>query len=262
MANNHWQVYHRAWSQLTVPLRPHADVIASYRSLLQGRTGRTLLLGVTPELADLMPETTAVDHNEAMITHIWPGNTASRRAVCADWRNSSFLARAFSQCVGDGSLSSLAFDDIATVMRELDRIVARGGRLILRAYLAPDRTEAISGLKEAALSGLLPNFHAFKIRLGMTIAAQRPSPSVGPREILAAFDELFPDREMLPSVTGWLREQIDTIDLYRQSSATFSFPTVDRLLSIVRPVWPNARLESSGRYEMSDCCPLLVADHA
>ncbi len=259
--SSHWQVYHRAWSQLTPPLRPHAEVVAGYRDQLKGRVGRTLLLGVTPELADIAGNVVAVDRNVAMIEHIWPGNTDARHAVAADWRHPSFAPDSFSLCVGDGSLAMLAFpDDLLTVVRALDRIIESGGRIVTRLYLSPETAETASSLKDAALSGAVRNFHAFKIRLAMAIIAQRTSPIVGVQEILDAFNALFPDRDVLPGPAGWSREQIDTIDLYRNSAVAFSFPRRNQLLPIIRSVWPSARLVACGTYDMSERCPLMVAD--
>ena len=63
MAGNHWLEYHRAWSRLTPPLRPHAEVIAAVRQQIAGFPGRALLLGVTPELADVVSDLVAIDRN-------------------------------------------------------------------------------------------------------------------------------------------------------------------------------------------------------
>src|SRR6185312_15459686 len=111
MPKDHRRDYHRAWSLLTPPLRPHPDVILAVREQTRGRSGRTLLLGVTPELADIAPDLFALDRNLSMVKHIWPGNTSSRSAVVGDWRNSNFAARSFSTCIGDGSLCGLQYPD-------------------------------------------------------------------------------------------------------------------------------------------------------
>ena len=61
-------------------------------------------------------------------------------------------------------------------------------------------------------------------------------------------------------MTAWSREQIDTIDFYKDSNVFFSLPGQDQVLSVVSRVFPSARLVPSGAYEMSELCPLLVAD--
>ena len=123
---NHRQRYHRAWSQLTPPLRPHPDVVAAVKEQIKDRHGRTLLLGVTPELADVAPDLVAVDRNLSMVANVWPGNTSSRCAVVGDSRNSNFAPAVFSLCIGDGSLCGLKYPtEIAALFDELNRILER-----------------------------------------------------------------------------------------------------------------------------------------
>ncbi len=259
--SNHRQEYHRAWSQLAPPLRPHPDVVAAVKEQIEDRHGRALLLGVTPELADVAPDIVAVDRNFSMIANVWPGNTPSRYAIVGDWRNSNFVPGAFSLCLGDGSLCGLAIpNDITVLFLELRRILKSGGRIVCRLYLSPDIAETISGLQEEVLSGTISNFHAFKMRLAMALAAQRPVPQICVANILESFNSLFKNRDELVRATGWFREQIDTIDFYRGSTVSFNLPTKDQLLSVVSGICPSARLVPSGTYAMSERCPLLVAE--
>jgi hypothetical protein len=103
------------------------------------------------------------------------------------------------------------------------------------------------------------NFHAFKI--GWACRAPRNNrfrKSVA--DILGSFNSLFGNREELVRRTGWSREQIDTIDFYKDSTVFFSLPRKDQLLPVVSSVYPDARLVPSGTYEMSELCPILVAN--
>jgi SAM-dependent methyltransferase len=258
---NHRQTYHRAWSQLGPPLRPHPDVIAAVKEQIKGRQGRTLLLGVTPELADVAPNLIAVDRNFSMIANVWPGNSSTRCAIVGDWRCSHFKPAAFSVCVGDGSLCGLEYPaDIAVLFNELKRILKRDGVIVCRLYIPPDASEKISMLKESAMAGSIKGFHAFKMRLAMALSALQPMPQICVERILDSFNELFKNRDELVRKTGWTREQIDTIDFYRGSNVVFNFPTADQLVSVVSKVCPNVRLVPTGLYEMSDRCPLLIAE--
>lgn len=219
------------------------------------------MLGVTPELADVASQLVAVDRNFSMVANVWPGNTPSRHAMVGDWRRPTFKSATFAICIADGSLSFLAFpDEIVAVLYELTRILEKGGRIVIRLYLSPDVPETASVLREQALSGNVGNFHAFKIRLAMSLASQRPVPHVRVADILESFNTLFGNREELVRMTGWSREQIDTIDFYKNSNVFFSLPRQDQLLPVVSSVFPNVRLVPSGSYEMSALCPLLVAD--
>jgi len=261
MAQDHQKIYHRAWSQLTPPLRPPPPVVAAVREQIRDKHGRALLLGVTPELADVTPELVAVDRNFSMVANVWPGDNPSRHAIVGDWRNSNFESEAFAICIGDGSLSFLAFpEETVTLFYELSRILRKGGRIVFRLYLSPDVPETLPALREQALAGMISNFHAFKIRLAMSLASQRPVPHIYVADILRSFNSLFGNRDELVRVTGWSREQVYTIDFYKDSSVFFSLPRQHQLLSVVSDVFPNARLVPSGTYEMSGLCPLLVAD--
>jgi SAM-dependent methyltransferase len=261
MTQNHWQTYHQAWSQLTPPLRPHRSVVTAVKEQIRGRLGRTIVLGVTPELADVTSDLVAVDRNLAMVVNIWPGNSTVRHAIVGDWRTLSFSSNTFSLCVGDGSLNNLDhFTDLAKLLLELKRIMIPRGRLVCRLYLAPTPPETPSALKDAAMSGTIGNFHALKIRLGMALAAHEALPQIGVANILDTFNTLFPDRDGLARASGWSRDQIDTIDFYRGSATSYILPTEDQILGVVSEAFSDLRLVSSGTYEMAEHCPLLVAD--
>jgi SAM-dependent methyltransferase len=261
MPGNHRREYHRAWSRLTPPLRPHAEVVATVRQQIAGFSGRALLLGVTPELADVVSDLVAIDRNFSMVMNVWPGNTSSRWAVVGDWRNRNFAPGSFSLCLGDGSLCGLRYpDDIVLVLAEVARALRQGGRFICRLYLSPDQPETVWSIKEALLCGAIRNFHAFKFRLGMALAAHRPERSIAVAAILAEFDSSFSDRSELVRVTGWNREEIDTIDFYRESNVVFNFPTGEQVLKLAASLLCNVRLVPTGTYEMAERCPLLVAE--
>lgn len=261
MSQDHQKIYHRAWSQLTPPLRPPAAVVAAVRKQIRDKHGRALLLGVTPEFADVTPQLVAVDRNFSMVANVWPGNTACRYAIVGDWRRPSFKSGSFAICIADGSLSFLTFpDETVALLHGLTHLLEEGGRLVFRLYLSPDVPETVSSLRDQVLSGKISNFHAFKIRLAMSLASQQTVPHIRVADILRSFNSLFANRKELVRKTGWSRKHVDTIDFYRDSDVFFSLPREDRLLSVVSSVFPNARLVSSGTYEMSERCPLLVAD--
>jgi hypothetical protein len=263
MTRNHRREYHRAWSRLTPPWRPHPDVIAAVRRQIGDRPGRTLLLGVTPELADISQDLVALDRNAAMVANVWPGNTAARRAVVGDWRDCNFAPRSFATCVGDGSLCGLQSpEELARVLIWLFELLRDGGRFVCRVYVPSAAGETVSAVCEAALSGAIGNFHGFKLRLAMALAAQHPDSRVCVNDILGEFDRRFGDRDELVRITGWNREEIDTIDFYAGSVVVFNFPTSEQLLSVVCDAFPKARLVASGRYELAALCPLLVAERS
>jgi SAM-dependent methyltransferase len=223
--------------------------------------GRTLLLGITPELANLAGDMIAVDRNHSLVANVWPGNTSTRKAIVGDWRNPNFLPETFSACIGDGSLSCLRYpDDLTRLLQELAIILRPGATLVCRLYLPPASPETPFGLRDAAMAGTIRNFHTFKLRLAMALAAQRRDPHVEVDSILRSFNNLFADRDQIARVTGWNRAHVDTIDLYDGSAVLYSFPTRDQLFGILADVFPNAVLVPTGTYELAERCPLLVGD--
>lgn len=261
MSKDHWLDYHRAWARLSPPLRPNREIVDAVRQQLGPSPGRTLLLGVTPELADIAPDLVAIDRNMSMVMNVWPGNTNARRAVVGDWRNPNFASGTFFACVGDGSLFELQFPhEHARVFSELGRILRVGGKFVCRLYAPPSRAESVAELRDAALSGAIRNFHAFKFRLAMALAAQQAAPDIGVDALFNVFTGLFADRAELVRATGWCREHIDTIDFYRGSTAIYRFPNRNDVLALAARTFSNVRLLPVGSYEMADLCPLLVAD--
>jgi SAM-dependent methyltransferase len=257
----HWSEIHRVWPQYTPPLRPNFEVIAEMRRQIGAPSGRTLVLGVTPELADIAPNVVAIDKNASMVGNLWPGNTDRRRAIIGDWLNSNFVAAAFECCIGDGSLNAVRYpDEMQRLCNEVTRSLRFGGRFVIRVFVLPDTAETAEAVRQSALRGTIRNFHGFKWRLAMAIARESKQPNVEMRWVFDAFNEMFPDRNRLVSVTGWARKEIDTIEILRDSVAISSFPTRDQLLSVVSRAFSSVRLISVGTYEAAELCPLLVAE--
>jgi hypothetical protein len=82
--------FHQHFRVLKPPLEATAETAEAVASAIGDRRKRVLLLGVTPRLAGVGTETTAVDWSGAMIARVWPGDTERRRAVEADWRTMPF----------------------------------------------------------------------------------------------------------------------------------------------------------------------------
>ena len=263
MTSNHWKDYYRAWPQLTPPLRPHPEVVAAVRAEIGGAPGCTLLLGVTPELADIAADLVALDRNHSLVSHVWPGNTETRRAMVGDWLNTNFTAGSFATCVGDGSFSVVEFPRATLLLCErIHETLRTAGRFVGRVYLAPDAGETVAAVKAAAVGGTIRNFHAFKLRLAMAIAAEAGRVQVGVNEIFAVFQGLFGDRDELVRLTGWERGHIDTIDYYESSVVAYSFPTRRQLRSIIPRTFANVRMVEAGSYELAERSPLLVMEKA
>lgn len=263
MSGNHWLAIHRTWSRLRPPQRPHPDVIAATRSLLAEFSGRGLLLGVTPEYADILPDMTAVDRSRPMLDHIWPGDTPQRRAVQGDWLDYEAPAGSFDAVVGDGSANTLTYPDpVGRLFGRMAMLLRPGGRMVLRVYTTPEIGEALAALPQAVQDGRVPSIHGLKWRIAAALARQSGKANVAVTAIRDAFQAMFPDRGELAQSTGWVVEEIDTIDTYRGSQEVYCFPTRAEFLAVVPAAFAAARFVEAGTYDLASACPLLVMDRA
>src|SRR5690606_7055393 len=86
----HFDVLLRSWSRITPPMRPGPEVAPAIATEIAGVKKRALLLGVTPEFADLADQMVALDINPAMVGAVWPGDTKTRQALVGDWLRAPF----------------------------------------------------------------------------------------------------------------------------------------------------------------------------
>ena len=260
--SNHWQTYHRRWSGLEAPLRPNAEIRAAIVDLVGDNTDRVLLLGVTPELALSFNTVVALDKSATMIANIWPGDSATRRALEADWLQLDGSLGKFSAAIGDGSFNTLAY--AGEVRRALGNVfdhLPPGGRLVCRVYARPDTPWSWDQLLAEAAAPARVNFHAFKWKLAMRIAADT-EPSVPVASIIESFERHFPDRDALARTTGWDRSIIDMIDTYRNSNAVYCFPTRKEFLDCLPSGLRDIGYHPSGTYDLAEDCPIFACEKA
>ncbi|HET9385858.1 MAG TPA: methyltransferase domain-containing protein [Gemmatimonadales bacterium] len=256
-----WDTFHRRWRQLEPPLRPHPTVCAALREQIAHDDARVLLLGVTPELADLSASTLAIDWSDNMLAHVWPGDTPTRRALKANWLHLPCPDRSFSAAIGDGSLNCLEYPcDYRRLFHELARVVRPGGRVAVRVYATPDPCESTAAVQGRAMAGRIGTIHALKWRLANALSAQATQPNVSVQSILDTFNRLFPDRLALRCATGWEESVIAQIDAFEGLPDVHSFPTLKQLLASITHEFEAPRLVPSGSYELAERCPLLVMD--
>jgi SAM-dependent methyltransferase len=252
--------FHRHFRVLKPPLEATQDTADAIAAAIAGRARRALLLGVTPRLADIGDDTTAVDWSAAMIAGVWPGDDGRRRAVEADWRAMPFRAPQFTAVIGDGSFNTLEYPDgYRAVFRELERVLTPGARFAVRFYVTPSPCESFAGLREDALHGRIGAIDALKWRLGMAVAA-RDGANVARGAIKRAFDETFLDRGALMAAAGWTDDDLAAIDWYKDVPDIISFPTQQEILAAVPPRFANPRFLASGTYELAERCPILAMD--
>jgi SAM-dependent methyltransferase len=258
----HWSSFQRAFFRMRPPLRPDADVVAAFRALTRDCADPMLLLGVTPELADLSPNLTALDRTQAMIDAVWPGDTPNRRARVGNWLKLGLPAASFASVIGDGALTVPWPGPATKLLREAANVLMPGGRFVCRVFASPEKPEPLEALHAAIGAGQVGSVHALKWRIAMAIARGRGEANVAVREIREQFMRWFPERDALAAERGWPREEIDTIDAYAGSDANYSFATRAQFLEIVPSEFVNPRFVEAGAYELAERCPLLVLERA
>lgn len=260
---NHWQGHAAQWRRLTSPLRPHQDDVDLFAQALSTHSGRCLLFGVTPELAPLAAPLIAVDNNAGMAHQLWHGDANASPIVLANWLQLPFAPNVFDRAMGDGCLTMLHYpQQYVTLFGQLQRTLRPGARVVLRLFLRPELAETAEAACAAALEGRIGNFHVFKWRLAMALAGDGQQTNIKVASIHDAFQRRLPDRGALCRASGWPLDDIGTIDVYRDSTASYSFPTLPQMRACIPAPFNVTRiLILYGRYELAACCPILVMEY-
>jgi SAM-dependent methyltransferase len=259
--DSHWNDYHRRWSRIGPPLRPNDEVVAAVDQAIAKHDDHVLLLGVTPEFAQLGKKLTAADKSEGMIAHVWPGNDERRTAEVVDWLSLPFAKETFTAVIGDGAANCPGYpQDLRQFFAEMARVLVQGGVLAVRVFARPEYPEAIGEIHEHVMRRGIGSFHAFKWRLAMAVCSRENDPNIAVTAIRDNVDRMFYDRGALAEATGWPMADIETIDAYKNSPDVYTFPTIGQFKSAIPDTFRAIRVLDSGTYELADRCPLLVME--
>ena len=251
-----WRNFPGVYKRLAPPLRPAPGDVERMRAAISGQDDQALLLGVTPGIAELGRDLTAVEGSRAMIDRLWAGDRPDRRAMVGDWTALPFDAGRFGSVIGDGALNSVA-GGLDSLIGEIARVLREGGVAAQRVFASPDDRESLEAVRGDALGGRIGNVHALKWRIAMAIA-QAPDYLVSVADILAAFNTMFPDREELASVTSWDRLEIDTLDAYVGAWHSLCFPTRSAFNQRGADRFKSFQIVESEGYPLAERCPLVV----
>jgi SAM-dependent methyltransferase len=238
-------------------------------------SGHALLLGVTPEIADIVWEPPlqllAVDQSAAMIDGIWPGDNPRRRARIGDWltlepsieaqaqaqAQAQAHVRGFDLIVGDGVLSLFEYPaGYAVLAAALARLLRPGGLFAVRLFCRVEPSETVSDVMQALWAGRIANFHAFKWRLAMALQGDGTR-GVRLADIWSSFVEQAGSVRALADRTGFPEPEVGTIEGYRGVQDRYSFSTEREVVELLAPDFDL--LESwRGSYELGERCPHLT----
>lgn len=222
---------------------------------------KALLLGVTPEIAahdwGVPVDLTAVDISQAMIAEVWPGDTPTKHALCADWLEMPVADHDFDMLLADGVFTLLDYPaGYASLAQAMQRCLKRDGLFLLRAFCRPTMPETLASIFEDLWNKRIGSFHAFKWRLAMALQGDDIGRGVAVAEVWKTYRINVTDHERLAQATGWPVEAIATMDAYRDSAAIYTFPNMDELIEALAP-YLTCTSHETGSYELAERCPLL-----
>lgn len=258
----HWDAYATRWRLIGAPLRPapsDIEYLGGSLARLCPRAATALLLGVTPEIAE-MPwgscQLVAVDKSEGMVRGVWPGDTATRRALVGDWLELDLAEAPFDVALGDGVFSLFAFPaGYSQLAAALARLVRPAGLLSLRLFCRPATSEPLDQVLRDLVAGNIGNFNIFKWRLAMALQGDATR-GVRLADIWRTFRERAGSIETVAQRAGWPEPVVGTIEGYRDVDDRYTFSTE---AEVVESLAPDFELVETWypRYELGERCPHL-----
>lgn len=254
---DHWANHIKQWKYIGTPLRPCESDIAVYEhyisDIAQNRMHplTVVLLGVTPELADLeWPRGTvlyAVERSPTVADALWIKRVNGRQLCIGDWFNMPFLDGSIDLIIGDGCFTTLPSPNLYKMVNaELSRILNPGGFFIHRFFIRPACEQSL----DLVLQYAEPNFHAFKWRLAMSIQKSFLQ-GVAVHDIWLVFKNNRCKND------AWLPEVASTIDAYCKSQSRYTFPSLLELEEVMCSQFEQLRVTRS-YYTLGDCCPVIL----
>mgnify|MGYP001552746026 CR=1 FL=1 len=259
----HWDAYAARWQLIGPPLRPakvDIEYLSASVSRLRPQAKTALLLGVTPEIAEMAwapgCQLVAVDKSEGMVRAVWPGDTARRRAVVADWFGLDVPEAPFDVVVGDGVFTLLEFPQgYARLGQALAALVKPGGLLSLRLFCRTEPGETLERVISDVSARAIGNFNVFKWRLAMALQGD-VTRGVRLADVYRTFVERTGGVAKLASCTGWPEAIIGSIEGYRDIDDRYSYSTEREVEGCLAQDFELLETWRPG-YELGERCPHL-----
>lgn len=265
----HWNDYVRRWSHIGPPLRPGAEDIRLFESLVAdavtatARSHLAVLLGVTAEIARMKwpagSELIAIDQSPGMVAGIWPRDDVAvpAAAIVGDWRNVPLADRSASIAIGDGCYSMLvtarSYDRLSS---ELARVLKPDGRCVVRLFVRPEQPETIGAVVDDLRRGRIGNFHIFKWRLAMAVPAGEEF-DVRLGDIWSAWEDTGVDPVNLAADNDWPLTSVETIRAYRDNDTRYTFLPLAVMRQRTAPYFVELGHYVQG-YELAERCPTIL----
>jgi SAM-dependent methyltransferase len=262
---DHFARIARKWSHVGPPLRPSPDDIAVVQRNIArlGGAARVVVLGLTPQIIGCTwprdVELSAVDHSPAMMRALWPPRNGPRqsRAILADWRAMPIPSGTIDLVAGDGCYIVQEYPEgFEALTQEVQRVLKRAGRFIIRVFLRPDRPESVANIARALDGGQIGSVHALKLRL---LAALHGLTGLGSclDDVWRTWQSLPPLPDELAETQGWTTDEIQGIEGYRGLETRYFLPTLAEFRAVLSSAFVEVEC-NWGRHELADRCPTLV----
>ena len=265
---DHWAEMARQWQQAGSPLRPSKQDRSFCINAVEewhrhrGVAPRVLILGVTPDIYRLpWPELTdilAVDRSQPMIDIVWPG--PNEAVLCADWLSMALLDNSRDIAFCDGGLHLLSYpQEQQQLVHILRSLLSDKGLCILRLFVPPRQRESPNAVLQDLLEGRISNLNILKLRLAMSLqdCAEK---GVELKKVWCTLHEIASDLGGLAEKIGWPAEHMLAVNIYRDSTARYSFVTVDQVCDLFCGSSGGFKLRylHVPSYELGERCPTIV----
>lgn len=238
---DHWNDHAKQWHYVKAPLKPAPEDVALMEELVRQSVSETdggsvnaVLLGVTPELARMnLPaggRLLSVDRCQSMIsTHgVGPDDpkASSVTTICSNWCDLPVESETVDVVIGDGCYTVVGtMENYHAVTAEASRVLKPEGHYLMRFFVRPDQREEIETLVDELQNGRIGNFHIFKFRLAMSLHGTLEE-GVRVGDVWEAWNAQGIDVDELAQKLGWTREEIMTINAYRNVDTRYFYPTL------------------------------------
>ena len=269
LRSDHWRRHALQWHSVGPPLRPcHEDVAVAEQMVARayrnvgGGSMRNALLGVTPELVGMTwpagSRLLPVDRSIEMIREILPRRAAVPMApVGASWLALPLCDDSLDCVVGDGCFTVLEnVEAHRRLCHELRRVLRPGRFFVIRLFVQPTKREPVATVFDDLEAGLIGNFHIFKWRLAMALHDNLDE-GVPVRDIWRCWTQAGVDAEDLAARLNWPIDVVSTIEVYRDSSARYTFPTLEEARAVLGEAFEELDCHVPD-YELGSRCPTLL----
>lgn len=254
------------------PLRPPAEAAESMFKIVSNliikkklvmKNVCMVLLGVTPEISSLPWSNNinlkAFDKNKDMIKHVWvPPKKISSSVSHSLWEKMPLESRSVHFVLGDGCTTQLPNKRAYKVFfKEQRRIIKNEGFLLLRCFLNTQRKESNNQIIKSTLQGRIQFFGSLKWRIAMTLLSNHRTFSIKVKKIYKAFNTLFPSRDELVKLCHWDMGLINTIDTYKNSDMSYTFPSLKEFKILIAPHFEIIKIYYP-HYELTKRCPIIL----